>query len=261
MQGLRIQLSNERGGDWPWIQQERWHLWAGQEPFPWHGENIYLIGVGSIKNKKRKTGDSKDRLVLSIAVQEAEKRGNSWSGNQVKGGRPLCYEVLEHFGLPRWLSGKKFSCNAGATGDWGWIPGEGRPPWSRKWQATPAFLPGTSHGQRSLGQATVHGVAKSWTRPSNWAYTHWSTLCIYEGDLEKKERLKLKKRKDRIVGAKTLRQAGSQSTRKRISLIREREHSIIWKGREAECVGTKQLEYESYGQEDKAFLIMSLLFS
>lgn len=49
---------------------------------------------------------------------------------------------------------------------------------------------------------------------------HWSTLCIYEGDLEKQERLKLQKRKDRIAGTKTLRQAGSQSTRKRISLIR-----------------------------------------
>ena len=26
----------------------------------------------------------------------------------------------------------------------------GKIPWSRKWQATPVFLPGKSHGQRSL---------------------------------------------------------------------------------------------------------------
>ena len=32
----------------------------------------------------------------------------------------------------------------------------------RAWQPTPVFLPGESHGQRSLG-ATVHGAAKSWT--------------------------------------------------------------------------------------------------
>ena len=32
-------------------------------------------------------------------------------------------------------------------------------PWRRKWQPTPVFLPGESHGQRSLA-ATVHGVAK-----------------------------------------------------------------------------------------------------
>ena len=28
-------------------------------------------------------------------------------------------------------------------------------PWRRKWQPTPVFLPGESHGQRSLA---VHGV-------------------------------------------------------------------------------------------------------
>ena len=33
------------------------------------------------------------------------------------------------------------------------------------WLPTPGFLPGKSHGQRSL--ATVHGVAKSWTRLSD----------------------------------------------------------------------------------------------
>ena len=32
-------------------------------------------------------------------------------------------------------------------------------PWNRKWQPTPVFLPGKTHGQRSLW-ATVHGVAE-----------------------------------------------------------------------------------------------------
>ena len=32
----------------------------------------------------------------------------------------------------------------------------GKIPWRRKWQLTPVFLPGKSHGQR----ATVHGVTK-----------------------------------------------------------------------------------------------------
>ena len=36
----------------------------------------------------------------------------------------------------------------------------GKMPWRRKWQLTPVFLPGKSHGQRSL-VVTVHGVAKS----------------------------------------------------------------------------------------------------
>ena len=35
-------------------------------------------------------------------------------------------------------------------GDVGSIPGSGKFPWRRKWQATPVFLPGKTHGQRSL---------------------------------------------------------------------------------------------------------------
>ena len=34
-------------------------------------------------------------------------------------------------------------------------------PWIRPWQPTPVFLPGESHGQRSLG-SIIHGIAKSW---------------------------------------------------------------------------------------------------
>ena len=30
------------------------------------------------------------------------------------------------------------------------IPGWGKIPWKRKWQPNPVFLPGESHGQRSL---------------------------------------------------------------------------------------------------------------
>ena len=35
--------------------------------------------------------------------------------------------------------------------------------WSRKWQPTPVFLLGESHGQRSL----VHGITKSLTKLSS----------------------------------------------------------------------------------------------
>ena len=42
---------------------------------------------------------------------------------------------------------KNLPANAGYSGS---IPGSGRFPWRRKWQPTPVFLPGKSHGQRSL---------------------------------------------------------------------------------------------------------------
>jgi len=39
--------------------------------------------------------------------------------------------------------------NAGDIGD-GFNPWVRKIPWRRKWQHTPVFLPGASHGQRSL---------------------------------------------------------------------------------------------------------------
>ena len=68
-------------------------------------------------------------------------------------------------GFPSGASGKESACNAG---DLGWIPRVGR-------------SPGGGHGNllqhsclesltnRGAWWATVHGVAKSWTRLSNWA--------------------------------------------------------------------------------------------
>ena len=45
-------------------------------------------------------------------------------------------------------------------------PWVGKIPWRRKWQSTPVFLPGESHGQRSLMGYSPWGC-KSWTRLSN----------------------------------------------------------------------------------------------
>ena len=42
-----------------------------------------------------------------------------------------------------------------------WVQSLGRDdPWRRKWQPTPVFLPGKSHGQRSVVGYTVHGIAR-----------------------------------------------------------------------------------------------------
>ena len=54
---------------------------------------------------------------------------------------------LKVLGLPQWISGKELICKAGAAS---LIPGSGRSPGGGAWQPTPVFLPGGSHGQRSL---------------------------------------------------------------------------------------------------------------
>ena len=42
--------------------------------------------------------------------------------------------------------------------------------WRRKWQPTPVFLPGESHGQRS--GATVHRIPKNQAQLSDLACMH-----------------------------------------------------------------------------------------
>ena len=46
--------------------------------------------------------------------------------------------------------GSEVKASARNAGDQGSIPGLGRFPWRRKWQPTPVFLSGESHGWRSL---------------------------------------------------------------------------------------------------------------
>ena len=54
---------------------------------------------------------------------------------------------LRSFGLPWWLSGKESTCQCRRHKFDPWV---GKVPWRRKWQPTPVFLPGKSHGRRSL---------------------------------------------------------------------------------------------------------------
>ena len=66
-------------------------------------------------------------------------------------------------GFPHSSVGKDSACSAGDPGS---MPGSGRSPRivkRRKWQPTPVFLPGESHGQRSLAGYSPWGC-KSWTR-------------------------------------------------------------------------------------------------
>ena len=92
-------------------------------------------------------------------------------------------------GLPWWLSGKEPACQCRRSR---FDPWAGKIPWRRKWQPTPVFLPGKSHGQRSLvgcspwghkrvghnlatkqqQQDPCHRMCQAWPTPS-----HPSSLC------------------------------------------------------------------------------------
>ena len=56
---------------------------------------------------------------------------------------------------------KNQSASAGDVKDVGSILGLGRFPWRRAWQPTLVFLPGESHGQRSLAGYSPQGRTES----------------------------------------------------------------------------------------------------
>ena len=67
------------------------------------------------------------------------------------------------YGFPGGASGKTPTCQFRSCKRHGFDAMVRKILWSRKWQPTPEFLPGESHGQRSQ-QATVGRVTKSQTQ-------------------------------------------------------------------------------------------------
>ena len=61
-------------------------------------------------------------------------------------------EVVEGLrrGLPGWLNGKEPACQRRRHRRCGFHPWVAKISWKRKWQPTPAFLPGKSQGQKRL---------------------------------------------------------------------------------------------------------------
>ena len=62
------------------------------------------------------------------------------------------------WGFPSGSEGKASACNEGGPGFHPWVK---KIPWRRKWQPTPVFLPGESHGQRSLASYSPWGHKES----------------------------------------------------------------------------------------------------
>ena len=74
-------------------------------------------------------------------------------------------------GLPWWLSGKE---STGSFRRQGFNPWVRKIPWRRKWQPTAVFLPGKSHGQRSLEGYSPWGQ-KELDTTSQLKQQHWES--------------------------------------------------------------------------------------
>ena len=90
--------------------------------------------------------------------------------------------------LPWWLSSKESFCRCRKHEFNPWVR---KIPWKRSWQATPAFLPGKSHGQRSLADFSPwHRRVK--TRLKRRSTYIQKSICVYHNEilLSHTERLK-----------------------------------------------------------------------
>ena len=82
--------------------------------------------------------------VLNVSVPiSRDKNKNTYFIRLLEGVN----EYIKRTGLPNWLSGKEPAYQCSRRGFNLWIRNI---PWRRKWQPTPVFFPGKSHGQRSL---------------------------------------------------------------------------------------------------------------
>ena len=93
---------------------------------------------------------------------------------------PLVSPLLKNnTGLPREHSDKELTCQHRRHGRLGFDPWVRKIPWRRKWQPTPVFLPGESHGQRSLEGYSPWGCKESdtteWLTHIGNTHTHTHT--------------------------------------------------------------------------------------
>jgi len=88
------------------------------------------------------------------------------------GANPISSVVFSQVGLPRWLSGKESACQCKRLRFDPWIR---KMPWRRKWQPTPVFLAGKSHGQRTLVGYSPPGCKRA---GHDWVTEHACTHSV-----------------------------------------------------------------------------------
>ena len=81
-----------------------------------------------------------------------------------------CNSLLPGTGLPRGHSSKESTCQCRRLKRHRFHPWVRKIPWSRKWRPTPVFLPGESHGQRSLAGYSEKDCKQSDT--AQFTHTH-----------------------------------------------------------------------------------------
>ena len=94
----------------------------------------------------------------------------------------IWYPVHIHVTFFRWLNDEESACQCRRHRIRGFDPWFGKMPWRRKWQPTPVFLPGESHGQRSLAGYSSWGRKEPDTTEHAWMHAHIHTNPLKENN-------------------------------------------------------------------------------
>ena len=106
------------------------------------------------------------------------KRKDSLVGDFVsRTSQQTCWTSFKLHCSLRWHSGKECACQCRTCKRHGFDPWVGKIPRSRQWQPTPVFLPGKSHGQRSLAGYSPWGCKRA---GHNWA-SEQQEQCLSAG--------------------------------------------------------------------------------
>ena len=125
-------------------------------------------GVRALLTVRSQRGPSPHLSSLPGSGQCCSPSPNHWlwlagfeRGTWGKEGQDRMACVIEAFegrcGLPWWLSGKELTCQCKRYKRHGFDSWIRKIPWRRAWQPSLVFLPGQSHGQRSLAGCSSWG--------------------------------------------------------------------------------------------------------
>ena len=136
---------------------------------------------------------SQFQLLFSLWIMMAPLRAQRHLNGTLNLVFSYLYFYIIFIGIPHGTSGKEPTCKFRRHKRHRFDPWVGKISWMRAWQPTPVFLPGESHGQRSVSMQHIIFISlhlfivschdKHWSRcwlPHQWVWFWWEHMLRCE---------------------------------------------------------------------------------